>query len=202
MIIIDGTKSDLNISNYANLEELLIHLSNHNTMQSRIITDVVVNNEPFSELYPHQAEDIVTNSISTLELKTISVNKMSRDILQELPKVIQMIDAGATNTAKLLRSGQTTEGLELMQDTIDVCRDLLQTLGLFVSCYYSQEASGQLQDFTKILSTLINEIMETMSDEDWILTADLFEYEVVPTTNKLAALIHNLQVATNADNIQ
>ena len=49
MIIIDGAKSDLSINNYANLEEALIHISKQDCLEMRVVTDVLVNNEPFSE---------------------------------------------------------------------------------------------------------------------------------------------------------
>ena len=52
MIIVDGCKSDKEISNFANLEEVLTNLMDDEKMDDRVVTDVFVNNESFSEIYP------------------------------------------------------------------------------------------------------------------------------------------------------
>lgn len=202
MIIIDGTQSDLNINHYSNLEEALVHIAGQEGMKERIVTDVIINDQPFSEIYPHQAEDIVMGSISSLELKTISTAQMADSILQELPKVVSILVMGSNKIAQLLRSGETTEGLEMMQDTIDVSRDFLATLGLFIATSHSAEIRQKLQSFTTSFSDLISEAIETMGDEDWILTADLFEYELVPAIKTLDAIINDLNNKTGQNNVQ
>ena len=202
MIIIDGTQSNLSISNYTNLEEALIHIANQDGMKERIVTDVIVNDQPFTEIYPHQAEDIIAGSISSLELKTISAEQMSGDVLEELPKVVTILVMGSNKIAELLRSGETTEGLELLQDTVDVSRDFLAIIGLLITTSKSVEVRQQLQDFTKTFSDLISEAIETMGDEDWILTADLFEYELVPAIKTLDDIINKLSTETSQGNVQ
>ena len=202
MIIIDGTQSNLSISNYTNLEEALIHIANQDGMKERIVTDVIVNDQPFTEIYPHQAEDIIAGSISSLELKTISAEQMSGDVLEELPKVVTILVMGSNKIAELLRSGETTEGLELLQDTVDVSRDFLAIIGLLITTSKSVEVRQKLQDFTKTFSDLISEAIETMGDEDWILTADLFEYELVPAIKTLDDIINKLSTETSQGNVQ
>lgn len=202
MIIIDGDKSDFSINNYTNLEEALIHITSQEGLASRIVTDVIVNKEPFSELYPHQAEDIDTSSIESLELKTVTVDEMSHDILEELPKVVLIVNASSTTIAGMLRKGQLAEALEFMQDMIDVSRHLLQTIAVLIENNYSQVINEQLQEFTNVFSDLLTEISESMSDEDWILTADLIEYELVPATAKISSLIGSLKTAVQTKHVQ
>ena len=60
-------------------------------------------------------------------------------------------------------------------------------------------ASG---DFTKTFSDLISEAIDTMGDEDWILTADLFEYELVPAIKTLDDIINKLSAETSQGNVQ
>lgn len=202
MIIIDGTQSDLNINNYANLEEALVHITSQKDMQARVVTDVILNNQPFSEIYPHQAEDITAESIASLELKTVSTEQMTGDILTELPKVVSILSMSSTKVAQLLRSGETTEGLELMQDTIDVSRDFLATLSVLIAASKSMEVSQKIQKFSKTFSDIISEAIETMADEDWILTADMFEYELVPTIKSLDDIVHELTKSADQGNVQ
>ncbi len=95
MILIDGQKSNLALSNYANLEEVLAKIVEEESLEKRIVTDVLVNNKAFSEIYPHQAEDISLSEISSLELRTVSMEEMATDVVEELPKVINIMASGA-----------------------------------------------------------------------------------------------------------
>ena len=77
MIIVDGRNSGKEISNFANLEEILVDVMEEEGMESRVVTDVLVNNELFSEIYPHQAEDISTASINSVEVRSIEASEMA-----------------------------------------------------------------------------------------------------------------------------
>ncbi len=71
MITIDGANTNLRIENFANLEEILVRASSDSRLDNRIVTDVLLNDEVFSELYPHQAEDIAADAISSVEIRSV-----------------------------------------------------------------------------------------------------------------------------------
>ena len=50
MIIVDGRNSGKEISNFANLEEILVDVMEGEGMENRVVTDVLVNNGQFSEI--------------------------------------------------------------------------------------------------------------------------------------------------------
>ena len=110
MIVIDGRESSLSLSNYANLEEVLSKLIEEEALDQRIVTDVLVDDEAFSELYPHQAEDIDSKSISRLEVRTVSMEEMASDVTGELPKVINIMASGSRRSAALLRQAELFNG--------------------------------------------------------------------------------------------
>ena len=72
MIIIDGQQSDVRISNFDNLEDILVKIMEDGGIENRVVTDVLVNNENFSEIYPHQAEDMETEPMMELMQKAIA----------------------------------------------------------------------------------------------------------------------------------
>lgn len=78
MIIVDGCKSDKEISNFANLEEVLTNLMDDEKMDDRVVTDVFVNNESFSEIYPHQAEDVSCDTITSVEVRSVPAAEPGR----------------------------------------------------------------------------------------------------------------------------
>ncbi len=191
MIVIDGRESGLSISNFANLEEVLSKIMEEEDLQQRIVTDVLVDDEAFSELYPHQAEDIEANSFSKVELRTVSLDQMATDVVGELPKVITIMDAGSRRVAELFRQSDLAEGLEVLQDIIAVSRELLNTIQVLRN-QYSSGASGELDSLGDSLGNLLEEIGDAMSNEDWLLVADLLEYEFVPACEGWSVVINGL----------
>ena len=189
MIIIDGRESNLALANYANLEEVLVDIASQDAMSNRIVTDVLVNKEPFSELYPHQAEDITAEHITNLELITVSQQQMTADILGELPKVVVMINSSSKAIAQLFRTTELAEALEMLQDMIAVSRDLLATIGIILDANPDTNTVQNLMLFSEKFSNLLEEIGDSMQNEDWMLVADLMEFELVPECDKLGAIV-------------
>ncbi|MBD5553118.1 MAG: hypothetical protein HDQ44_02150 [Desulfovibrio sp.] len=179
MIIIDGRQSQYEIASFANLEELLAKVMEDGQLQGRVITDVIVNDESFSELYPHQAEDMDCAGIERVEIKSQPMDKMARDMAGEMPKVATLMANGARNVGRLFREDKQTDALELLQDLLDVTRDFMAML----TKLRDQYLGGADEEFvrkTEELSNLTSEMSEVMESEDWVLLSDLLEYELAP----------------------
>lgn len=179
MIIIDGRQSQERISDFNNLEELLSKIMSDESMAGRVITDVIINNENFSEIYPHQAEDMSCDSIETVEIRSVPSDKMALDISGELDKVATIMGNGANNCARLFREGKDNEGLELLQDLLDVTRDFMGMLSHLKDRYLGG-ADESFVNKTEEFSNLISEMSEVLENEDWILLSDLLEFEFTP----------------------
>lgn len=179
MIIVDGCRSEQHISNFANLEEVLANVMDDEKMDGRIVTDVFVNNESFSEIYPHQAEDMTCDSITSVEVRSQPAATLAVEMSGELGKVARMLESGARNVARLFREAQDADALELLQDELDVTRDFMG----MVTHLRDRYLGGADEEFlarTEKLSNLISEMSEVMESEDWVLLADLLEFELAP----------------------
>lgn len=192
MIIIDGHQCQERISDFSNLEELLTALMKNERMAGRVITDVLINNENFSEIYPHQAEDMSCDNIESVEIRSVPVDKMALDISGELEKVAQIMANGANNCSRLFRESKDNEGLELLQDLLDVTRDFMSMLSHLKDRYLGG-ADETFINKTENFSNLISEMSEVLENEDLILLADLLEFEFTPMCEewrKYGALLH------------
>ena len=179
MIIVDGNTSSKEMGAFANLEEVLCDIMTDKSMENRIVTDVLVNNEIFSEIYPHQAEDISTSGISSIEVRSVPVSEMAVDMSGEMGKVAKMMSKGANQVATLLRNAEDTDALELFQDLLDVTRDFMGLLGELKVRF----THGDQKDFiaaSEKFSDLLSEMADVLENEDWILLADLLQYEFIP----------------------
>ncbi len=192
MIIIDGRQSDMHVNNFSNLEEILIKVMEAESMENRIVTDVLVNDEAFSEIYPHQAEDIESADIRRVEVRSVSMREMAADVATELYKVITLMTSGARRVAVLLRQADTLEGLEVLQDVIDVTRNFLGTVGLLRQ-QFSAAQDREIAPLTSALDANLQEMLDVMDNEDWILLADLVEYEFLPLCRDWNEVIANLE---------
>ena len=191
MIVIDGRQSTIEMGNFANLEEILVKVMEEETLTDRIVTDVLVNDQAFSEIYPHQAEDINSQDITRLELRTMSMDEIAGDVTQELYKVIMLMTSGGKRVSGLFRQGDVAEALEVLQDLLEVTRHFLGTVGVLRD-HFRQEDESYIKDVSAKLDSLLEEMSDVMSNQDWILLADLMEYEFLPACNEWNAVLNSL----------
>ena len=192
MIIIDGRESELTINNFANLEELLISATSDQTLGDRIVTDVFVNDEAFSELYPHQAEDITSDELQRVEICSVPYTEMAMNIAQELDKVTAIMSTGGRRIAALFRQADDDEALELFQDLLEVTRDFISMIGALRANFFMSE-DAVFVDHAQRISALLTEMSDVLEDEDWILLADLIEYEFVPEAESWKEIIQSIR---------
>lgn len=192
MLFIDGKKYDLGERNFQNLEQVFSTVMEDGALENRIVTDVLVNDEPFTEIYPHQAEDIEMSEVESVEIRTMEVNDMAVEITRELYKVVTIMSEGGKRVAELFRQADDAEALETYQDLLDVTRNFLQMVGLLRN-EYSLKEHVQYADAAEELSGLFTEMSDVLENEDWILLADLLEYEFLPAVEKWKKVIAQLR---------
>ena len=194
MIIIDGRQAEIELNSFENLQEVLVKVMSEDALQQRVVTDVLVNKEKFSEIYPHQAEDIECSEIDQLEIQTVDIVQMAYDISCELGKVCNILTAGAREVASLFRQADDAEALEMLQDLLDVTRDFMNMLALLRNEYAG--VTDNVPDFNsnvESISNLLGEMTEVLENEDWILLSDLLEYEFLPLMDNWERAIAYLQ---------
>ena len=192
MIIIDGRPMDMNMAAFSNLEEILVQVIKDDYLEKRVVTDVLLNKEPFNEIYPHQAEDIEVSEIDSLEIQTMPLNEMAGNVTEELYKVINIMSEGSRQIAQLFRQADDAEALETLQDLLEVTREFLGMVGL-LRYEYTAPGTDNISDRIEGISSLLGEMIEVLENEDWILLADLLEYEFLPTVKDWEGVIRNLQ---------
>lgn len=191
MISVDGRSTGMEIKKFHNLEEILLSIMETDELEGRVVTDVFVNNESFSEIYPHQAEDIEIDEIESVEVRSMPVADMALEITREMGKVVLLMDHGARRVAELFRQADDAEALEVYQDLMDVTRDFLNMIGVLrgEAINNSDVAFNKAADE---ISSLFSEMLEVLENEDWILLADLLEYEFVPAMARFKGVIGEL----------
>ena len=197
MIIVDGQRTPLEVHNFENLEQIIEKVMADTSMQSRIVTDVLVNNEAFSEIYPHQAEDMEASYIERVEIISVHTSEMAQSITRELYKVVSLMATAGRQVADLFRQADDAQALELYSDLLEVNRDFMNMVGVLRNEFVADSALDfdvSLGD----LSSLFSEMIEIQENEDWILLADLLEYEYLPLVEKTKAIVAQLRESVKA----
>lgn len=192
MIVVDGRETGLSIQSFENLEQVLVKVMEEGVLSGRVVTDVLVNDEPFSEIYPHQSEDIDTCDVQKVEIVSVAAADMAVNITRELYKVVTLMDHGARRVAELFRKADDNEALEVYQDLVDVTRDFLGMIGVLRG-EFSLKNTEAFNHSAEELSQLFSEMLEVIEGEDWILLADLLEYEFIPAVERWKKIIAQLR---------
>ena len=192
MILIDGQKCDIKAENLSNLEQVFDTMVQEGYLEDRIVTDVLVNNEPYSEIYPHQSEDIDMDEVKSIEVTTMATADMAIEITRELYKVVTLMLEGGKSVAELFRQADDSEALETYQDLLDVTRNFLSMIGLLRNEYSLKDHQSYLEAAEE-MTNLFTEMTEVLENEDWILLADLLEYEFLPVAEKWKKVIAQLR---------
>ncbi|WP_319764886.1 hypothetical protein [Maridesulfovibrio sp.] len=192
MIVIDGNKTDIDIRSFENLEQVFDKVMESGHLDDRIVTDVKVNSEPFSEIYPNQSEDIETSEVESLEITSSSTVEMASAITLELYKVVHIMAGGGKQVAELFRQADDSEALELYQDLLDVVRDFIGMVGGLRE-QFSLKQNEEFEQVAEEFSGLFTEMTEVLENEDWILLADLLEYEFLPSVEKWKNVISGIR---------
>ncbi|MDD4952519.1 MAG: hypothetical protein PHV85_08225 [Desulfovibrionaceae bacterium] len=192
MIVIDGRQSELDQRDFKTLDQIFVKVMERGDLNDRVVTDVFLNDEPFTEIYPRQAEDIDAKDIRKLEIKSVPVTEMAVSITREMYKVINLMAEAGNKVAAMFRRADDSEALELYQDLLDVIRNFIGMIGLLRDEFSLKEHS-EFKAAADQLNTLFTEMSEVLENEDWILLADLLEYEFFPAVDKWKKVVAMLR---------
>lgn len=192
MIVIDGKQYEVEGKNFENLEQIFDKVVADGYLENRIVTDVMVNDEPYSEIYPHQSEDIEMSEVESVEIMTMATDDMAVEITLELYKVVNIMAEGGKHVAELFRQADDAEALETYQDLLEVIRNFLHTIGVLRD-EYSLREHAEYDRNAEELNEMFTEMSTVLENEDWILLADLLEYEFLPAVEKWKRVIKQIR---------
>ncbi len=187
-ITINGSLVNKSLEHISNLEEILLNLSDTSIPPDHLVGIVMVNGSEFSEIFPGQAKEISTFNINDLEIKTVPLEKFAEAALKDSVIFVKDIIAAVNKTAELFRIYDETEANGKMAQIIDPLRALI----VFINStridlkwdFEIEQIDGHpiVEDWEK-LHSVIDELKITQEEGDWIIYADLLEYELVPALN-------------------
>lgn len=173
-ILIDGTETPLSGS-FGNLEEVLQEILKNQISEEKIVWAVRLNGENYSEKAPHDARKIKIDDIYALEIGTTDKTEICRSFLEKGGMIFDDLRESVVKISGLFRMADEKEANRHFVKFLESYRDLIQML---------RQSEGILklnsQEKLASLEKLSDEIIAAQEKGDWIMLADLLEYELAP----------------------
>jgi hypothetical protein len=176
----------VDLSHLRNLEEVLLELNEKFIPDGQQLFQVEVNGEFFTERYPRESRYVTLGEVARLDLKTVSDTDMARAILSDAASQALTLVQALEKSAALFRLAAEDEANHYFAQVLEALRWLLQTgegacqvLKVDLGQVTSPQI-GDVSDFLKRFQDLLDEMLQVYEEEDYILLADLMEYELLP----------------------
>lgn len=176
----------VDLSHLRNLEEVLVELNEKFIPDGQQLFQVEVNGQFFTERYPRESRYVTLGEVSRLDLKTVSDAELARSILTDAAQQAETLVQALEKSAALFRLAAEDEANHYFAQVLEALRWLLQTGE--GACQVLEVDLGQVtapqigdvSDFLKHFQDLLEEMLQVYEEEDYILLADLMEYELLP----------------------
>lgn len=190
-------------SDCQNLGEVIGKLERIQWQLGHVICEVHVNGMFLNEQDENRLSPTNTAEIDTLEVKTRPPEELIKETVDSVYIWLPKVKEASLKVADELRQGRVAEGLRRMKDIFDGCHWLSDALGLLKSVLFveSQSLTGaSLTAWTECelsFSNTVKEIMEAFEGRDYVLLADVLEYELSNTLDKWLELFNKEDKITN-----
>ena len=188
-VTVNGEPVGVENTDLNNLEELLLMLQKQSVPENHLIGTIKVNGEMFSETYPGQSKEVGLTTVGSVDVTTVSSEQLASAITKDSGVFIDRLVQGTNKTAELFRIADESEANAHFVNLVEAMRDFIQIIGRlqkilqwdFKEIVYEGEP---VQAEWDRLVGLIDELTEVHEQRDWILMADLLEYELAPCFTK------------------
>lgn len=174
--------SPINLQGH-NLEEILGEIMNLHVPEDRIINEVVLNGRMYSEQVPREAAGVDRDAIGILEVQTIPSVDLAHALVKTGPGYMDTLVQAAGLVAEQFRIGDEADANEQLSTFVQTLQDLfsmvdqaLEILAISLDRFEVDGVSASAK--VKELNQLLQEMISRQEDRDWILLADLLEYEL------------------------
>lgn len=183
-VLLDGEKLE-NTPPGETLQDVISFLLENTVPPERALHEVKINDEPYSVAEMGPATGMPAADINILEVTTAEAGQVALEFMGNAPTYLGAISQAVTAVAELFRVSDerdaseqyiaVLESLQLFLTMLEESRRLLQ-LELEQVEHQGRTAAEALDS----LSELVKKLLDAQDGEDWVLLADLLEYDLAP----------------------
>ncbi len=181
---LDGEPLELT-GNFRTLEDIFLSLNNILIEKERMITDVYLNGSPYTERWYRESRDIPIEEVESLEIITKTPKELAKLAMEGSVDALSMMKDALMNIAELYRIGDEMEANEQFANCLEAMRAFISVAEGSRRILSMDNGSDPIHgegysEFMEKLSSILSDIEGGQEEEDWILIADIIEYELIP----------------------
>ena len=123
---------------------------------------------------------ISPTSVGLLELELAELQDLLANNLTNAKDYLVRLIPGFQKAADLFRMGNEQEANQYYLQVLDGIEWFSQVVIIIVSTQENKSEEKSLEERQKKLTDLMSQMLEANQNQDWVLMADLMEYEMIP----------------------
>jgi len=165
------------------LGDLLLHIEKEGVPQGNVVRTIKINGQESSPDSP-EAQKTPLSEIATLEVEISTLSDIINKNIENADAYLIRLIPGIEKSVELFRMGNEQEANKFFINIIDGIDWLSQVLDMILTAKaISPETvfdGKSIQDRRARLVDLTQQMVDANKNQDWVLLADLLEYEILP----------------------
>lgn len=196
LIKLNDEEINIEIPSICTLKDLIDKVDEHKP-ERHLLTQIHLNGKPISHEAASNPEKTYIMDQDQLVFEYLPAYDMGRRVFTASQESLNLILENLKKAADMFRMEDEKEAnkffhqsIENLQEYIRVVQESLVLMGMDFSQVTVEEKdiSSYLEEFSNKLS----EIIEIQENQDWVLLADVIEYELVPFLTKMNQIYESI----------
>jgi hypothetical protein len=184
-LTIDGQPRVLDISPDATFSDVMLMVSKVSAAPGMGVTKVKLNGEDITGTDWTRLSSMAAGEIQSLEVSTGDTSILAAELLDSLDDFTLRLIGELGRSAEYFRIGDQQKAMQAYTRTLDGIQLLNYTSGLIernlgINTAGISFAGKPSNEFEQKLPPVIEDMLTAQEKGDWVLLADLIEYELIP----------------------
>ena len=195
-LLINGKEKIVSCSG-DNLGDLLVHIEKNDVAQGSVVRSIQIDGQEFAPDEP-ATQKIPLSEIETLEIEISTLPDIINKNIENADAYLIRLIPGIEKSVELFRMGNEQEANKFFLNIIDGIDWLSQVLDMVLA---AKEISPDtvfngksVQDRRASLVDFTQQMVDANKNQDWVLLADLLEYEILPYYQEWSDLLPQLRL--------
>ncbi|MCL2064432.1 MAG: hypothetical protein FWG98_08675 [Candidatus Cloacimonetes bacterium] len=197
-ILVNGKEKIVDIASNCTLSNVLLEVEN-DFPQGMIATEIVLNNKTLEGNWTQNSDNIYILEDDELSIVIEDSSELAKVALVETKEQFQLMLKHFGEIADSFRINEEKDanahfiqGIENLQIYLKVLEDATFLMGRPLNKLKDGEV--YFQQYISILGKELDKIITIQSQKDWIMLADLIEYELMPALTKIGDIYRLLDI--------
>lgn len=208
-ISLNNQKEDISTEGIQYFGQLMENLAKKAAEGGDTVLSVKLNGEDVTGKDRSHLEELPIQQVEELEIQTGDPKNLARSTLYSIADFHEQLLQEFKNTAELFRVGngdrsnqsllRCIDGLQVLMHSLESCRKLLGISFelLFIPGDDGHKEENVAENRRKLFSIFDN-MLQAQTDQDWVLLADMIEYELIPALTDWRQIICSILKQTTS----